>query len=51
MRPILDLAEIEPDVDLAVGHPKPTLNSLVSDVIIELDAVCRERLIGHVVPA
>ena len=30
VRPILDLAEIEPDADLAVGHPKLTLNDLVS---------------------
>jgi hypothetical protein len=43
VRPILDLAEIEPDVDLAVGQPKLTLNDLVSSVIQKLDAVCRDR--------
>jgi UDP-N-acetylglucosamine 2-epimerase (non-hydrolysing) len=43
VRPILDLAEIEPDVDLAVGHPTLTLNDLVSGVIIKLDALCRTR--------
>jgi UDP-N-acetylglucosamine 2-epimerase (non-hydrolysing) len=43
VRPILDLAGIEPDVDLGVGHPGLTLNGLVSSVIQRLDELCRER--------
>jgi UDP-N-acetylglucosamine 2-epimerase (non-hydrolysing) len=43
VQPILDLAGIEPDVDLDVGHPGLTLNELVSTVMGRLDAFCRER--------
>ena len=43
VQPILDLAGIEPDFDLDVGHPGLTLNALVSTVIARLDAFCRER--------
>ena len=41
--PILELASIEPDVDLDVGRPGLTLNGLVSSVIERLDAFLRER--------
>lgn len=41
--PILELAGIESDVDLGVGHPGLTLNDLVSTAIDRLDAFCRER--------
>jgi UDP-N-acetylglucosamine 2-epimerase (non-hydrolysing) len=41
--PILELAGIEPDHDLEVGHPGLTLNDLVKSVIERLDAYCRER--------
>src|SRR5262245_22630239 len=41
--PILELASIEPDIDLDVGHPGLTLNDLVASVIERLDAFCRER--------
>ena len=43
VRPILELAGIEPDVDLDVGHPGLTLNSLVRSVIGQLDEFLRER--------
>ena len=43
VKPILELAGIEPDVDLGVGHPGLTLNELVRLVIERLDAFCRER--------
>jgi UDP-N-acetylglucosamine 2-epimerase (non-hydrolysing) len=43
VKPILDLAGLEPDVDLGVGHPKLTLNDIASGVITKLDAFCRER--------
>jgi UDP-N-acetylglucosamine 2-epimerase (non-hydrolysing) len=41
--PILELAGIEPDHDLEVGHPGLTLNDLVKSVIERLDAYCRDR--------
>ena len=41
--PILELAGIEPDVDLDVGRPGLTLNALVSSVLEQLDGYCRER--------
>lgn len=41
--PILELAAIEPDVDLDVGRPGLTLNDLVAEVVERLDAFCRER--------
>jgi UDP-N-acetylglucosamine 2-epimerase (non-hydrolysing) len=41
--PILELAQIEPDIDLDVGRPGLTLNELVSAVISRLDAYCRDR--------
>jgi UDP-N-acetylglucosamine 2-epimerase (non-hydrolysing) len=41
--PILELAGIESDHDLEVGHPGLTLNELVATVITRLDAYCRER--------
>jgi UDP-N-acetylglucosamine 2-epimerase (non-hydrolysing) len=41
--PILELAGIEPDVDLGVGHAGLTLNSLVRSVIERLDGFLRER--------
>jgi UDP-N-acetylglucosamine 2-epimerase (non-hydrolysing) len=41
--PILELAGIEPDLDLDVGHPGLTLNELASNVMVRLDAYCRER--------
>jgi UDP-N-acetylglucosamine 2-epimerase (non-hydrolysing) len=43
VKPILDLAGIEPDVDLGVGRPGMTLNDLVSSVIRGVDSFCRER--------
>ena len=43
VQPILDLAGIEPDVDLEVGQPGLTLNDLVSSVIARLDRYCRDR--------
>ena len=43
VKPILELAGIEPDHDLDVGHPGLTLNDLVTSVIARLDAYCRER--------
>ena len=43
VKPILELAGIEPDMDLGVGHPGLTLNGLVQSVIDKLDAFCRER--------
>jgi len=43
VRPILELAEIEPDIDLEVGRPGLTLNELVSSVITGVDRFCRER--------
>ncbi|HXY85552.1 MAG TPA: UDP-N-acetylglucosamine 2-epimerase (non-hydrolyzing) [Gaiellaceae bacterium] len=43
VRPILELANVEPDFDLGVGHPGLTLNDLVSSVIVGLDRFCRER--------
>jgi UDP-N-acetylglucosamine 2-epimerase (non-hydrolysing) len=43
VKPILELAGIEPDVDLGVGHPGLTLNDLVRSVIERFDAFCRER--------
>jgi UDP-N-acetylglucosamine 2-epimerase (non-hydrolysing) len=43
VKPILDLAGIEPDFDLGVGHPGLTLNDLASSVIQGLDRYCRER--------
>jgi len=41
--PILDLAEVEPDIDLDVGQPGLTLNDLVASVVSRLDRFCRER--------
>src|SRR4051812_34153704 len=41
--PILELAGIEPDIDLEVGHPGLTLNELVKLVIERFDRFCRER--------
>ena len=41
--PILDLAQIEPDIDLEVGRPGLTLNELYSAVISRLDAYCRKQ--------
>ena len=41
--PILDLAGIEPALDLDVGRPGLTLNELVGTVIQRFDAFCRER--------
>ena len=41
--PILELGNVEPDVDLEVGHPGLTLNDLVSTVMTRLDAFLRER--------
>lgn len=41
--PILELAGIEPDFDLGVGHPGLTLNELVATVISRFDGYCRER--------
>ena len=41
--PILELADVAPDLDLAVGHPGLTLNGLVSSVVTTLDAFCRDR--------
>jgi UDP-N-acetylglucosamine 2-epimerase (non-hydrolysing) len=41
--PILELAGIEPDVDLEVGHPGLTLNELVHLVIERLNRFCKER--------
>ena len=41
--PILDLAGIEPALDLDVGYPGLTLNHLVATVIERFDAFCRER--------
>ena len=41
--PILQLAGIEADVDLGVGHPGLTLNDLVRLVMERLDSFCRER--------
>jgi UDP-N-acetylglucosamine 2-epimerase (non-hydrolysing) len=41
--PILELAGLEPDLDLGVGHPGLTLNELVRLVIERLDGYCRER--------
>ena len=43
VKPILDLAGIEPDMDLGVGHPGLTLNGLVQSVVERLDSFCRER--------
>jgi UDP-N-acetylglucosamine 2-epimerase (non-hydrolysing) len=43
VRPILELAKVEPDFDLAVGHPGLTLNELAATVISRLDGYCRER--------
>jgi len=43
VKPILELAGIEPDLDLGVGHPGLTLNELVGRVIERLDGFCRER--------
>ena len=43
VEPILELAGIEPDIDLGVGHPGLTLNDLVRAVIERLDTFCRER--------
>jgi UDP-N-acetylglucosamine 2-epimerase (non-hydrolysing) len=41
--PILELAGIEPDMDLGVGRPGLTLNELVASVVSGLDRYCRER--------
>jgi UDP-N-acetylglucosamine 2-epimerase (non-hydrolysing) len=41
--PILELADVEPDLDLGVGHPGLTLNELVSSVVTTLDGFCRDR--------
>jgi UDP-N-acetylglucosamine 2-epimerase (non-hydrolysing) len=41
--PILELAGIEPDFDLGVGHPGLTLNELMATVVTRLDEYCRER--------
>ena len=43
VRPILELADIEPDHDLDVGRPGLTLNDLVALVIVRLDEFCRDR--------
>jgi len=43
VRPILELAGIEPDYDLMVGHADLTLNELVMNVIDRLDSYCRHR--------
>jgi UDP-N-acetylglucosamine 2-epimerase (non-hydrolysing) len=43
VRPILDLAGIEPDYDLMVGHADLTLNELVMSVVDRLDSYCRHR--------
>jgi UDP-N-acetylglucosamine 2-epimerase (non-hydrolysing) len=43
VKPILELADIEPDMNLDVGHPGLTLNELVCSVIAGLDRYCRER--------
>src|SRR5688500_13807665 len=43
VKPILELAGIEPDIDLGVGQPGLTLNELVQLVIERLDSFCRER--------
>jgi UDP-N-acetylglucosamine 2-epimerase (non-hydrolysing) len=43
VEPILRLAGVVPDHDLAVGHPGLTLNELVAGVVAGLDAFCRER--------
>jgi UDP-N-acetylglucosamine 2-epimerase (non-hydrolysing) len=43
VRPILELAGIEPDMDLEVGYPGLTLNELVCSVIAGVDRFCRER--------
>jgi UDP-N-acetylglucosamine 2-epimerase (non-hydrolysing) len=41
--PILELAGVEPDFDLGVGHPGLTLNELVATVVTRFDEYCRER--------
>lgn len=43
VRPILELAGIEPDYDLMVGHADLTLNELVMNVVDRLDSYCRHR--------
>ena len=43
VKPILELAGVIPDHDLAVGRPGLTLNDLVATVITGLDAFCRQR--------
>ena len=43
VKPILDLAGIEPDYDLMVGHADLTLNELVMNVVDRLDSYCRHR--------
>ena len=42
-RPILELAGIEPDYDLMVGHADLTLNELVMNVVDRFDSYCRHR--------
>ena len=41
--PILELAGIEPDYDLMVGHADLTLNELVMNIVDRLDSYCRHR--------
>ena len=41
--PIMELAGIEPHVDLEVGRPALRLNELHSGVISRLDGYCRDR--------
>ncbi len=41
--PILHLAGIEPDADLAIGRPGQTLNDVVVRVVQGLDELCRKR--------
>jgi len=43
VRPILELADIEPDVDLDVGRPGLSLNDLVATVVAGIDHFCRDR--------
>lgn len=43
VQPILELAGIEPDYDLMVGHADLTLNELVMNVVDRLDSYCRHR--------
>jgi UDP-N-acetylglucosamine 2-epimerase (non-hydrolysing) len=43
VRPVFELAGIEPDFDFGVGRPGLTLNDLVASVIAGLDRFCRER--------